>query len=190
MMAAPATAGCSTGWIQGKGPFTPPSCTAGDCGTSYSKGTVVTNHIYDVEILNLHNYGSRSVRLISVRMIRPAGGISVVNVRAYLLSQTEGGAAIDEGDLAKGCPEFYKPHPVTDVAVAQHADSKWVIVIAFKFERSGRYHFGTARIGYQTAGQPGWQYFGLPDIRVSTVPIKSNPRLYGPLRCYPGQTAP
>jgi len=185
-MAAPTVIGCSAGGGQGKGPFTLPPCTAADCGTSHSKGPVVTNHIYDIEILNLHNYSSRSVRLVSVQMIRPAEGIRVINVRAYPLDQTQGGGAIDEGDLPKGCPEFYKPHPVTDVTVAQHADSNWVIIIAFKFERSGRYRFGTAKIGYETADGRGWQYFGLPDVRVRTVPVKSNPGLYSPLLCGPG----
>jgi hypothetical protein len=155
------------------------------------QGPVLAGHIYDVEILNLRNYSGNSAQLTSVQMIRPSSGIRVINVRAYLISQVRGGgSAIDEGDVARNCPEFYKPHPVTDVVVASHTDSRWVVVIELIFERPGRYRFGTARINYVTEGQSGWQYFGLPDVRVYTVPAKSNPSLYRPLRCHPGQSFP
>jgi len=189
IIAAPALAGCSASYAQGTGPFTLP-CKPAECDGSYVKGPVVLNRIYDIEIVNLHNYGSKPVRLESVQLTRPAEGIRVISIRAYLRSQAGGGSAIDEGNLAKACPEFYKPHPLTDVTVPKHADSRWVVIIALVFERPGLYKFGTVKIGYDIAGQQGWQYFSLPDVRARTVPIKTHPHLYRPTRCHPGQGHP
>lgn len=114
---------------------------------NFVSGEVVIGGIYDIGGV-LQNYSSARVRLTSLRLISPAGpGIRVLNVRAYLISQLGAVGVIDEGNLPKDCPERYKPHPVTDVAVAPRSFSRWEIVIAVVFRKPGKYHFGLLRLG-------------------------------------------
>jgi hypothetical protein len=150
----------------------------------YISGEVVTGKIYDVEGV-LQNYSPDRVRLTSLRLIAPAGpGIRLLNIRAYLLSQTGGIGDVDEGNLAKNCPELYKPRPVTDVVVAPRSSSKWVIAVALIFRKPGKYHLGLLRIGYIAAGHAGWQRYYIRNLNLTAVPPQAAPpHLYQPTRC-------
>jgi hypothetical protein len=181
VLLAGAAAGCAAEQQgHGNGPFTPPPCTSPDCGTSWMKSEAVTHRIYDVEITYLHNYSRQPVRLTSVRIISPASGLRTLNVRAYGIYQSQPTGNFDEGDLAKLCPESYKPHPVTDVTFRPGKGSRWVVIIEVVFERPGRYHFRLGKVSYLSGGRRGWQYFPLPDLRIKTVPVKTAPHLYYP----------
>lgn len=184
MLLAAAAAGCTAKQQgHGSGPFTSPPCTGPNCGTSWMQTEAVTHRIYDVEIPNLHNYSRRTVRLTSVQIIRPASGLRTLSVRAYGSYQSQATGNIDEGDLAEGCPESYKPHPVTDVTFRPGKGSRWVVIIEIVFEQPGRYHFGLAKVSYVTGRRRGWQYFPLPDLRIKAVPFNTAPHLYHPTTC-------
>jgi hypothetical protein len=149
------------------------------------KSEAVTHRIYDVEIPNLHNYSRQPVRLTSVQIISPAAGLRALNVRAYVYPQSQATGNFDEGDLAKVCPQYYKPRPVTDLVVQPGKDSRWLVIIEIVFERPGHYHFGLAKLSYVTGGRRAWQYFPLPDLRIKAVPVKTAPQLYIPDTCSP-----
>jgi len=142
-------------------------------------------YIYDIMIPDLHNYTSRSVRLTSVRMISPhRPAIQVLGVTAYPWSHiTHGTAFVDEGDLGKGCPGQFAPHPVTDVVVRPHSDAGFVLYIALILREPGRYNFGRAVITYVTGGQHHSQVYHLPNIHLRTVSRRRYPHLYQPDTC-------
>lgn len=174
-------AGCSGGPGSAGSPFggtraAPP----GD----HIAGDVVIGGIYDIEMLGMHNYSASPVRVTSVRLVSPGNpAVRVLSIRAYSLDQVGPTPDIDEGDLPKTCPQSYSPHPVTDVGVAPRKDSKWIIVIALKFTKPGRYDFGKVRIGFAEPGRTGSQSYYLENMFFRAVPARTHPHLYNTSNC-------
>ncbi len=135
-------------------------------------------------VTDFRNYSESPVKVVSVRLVSPRDGIRVLGARAYPYSRIGATASIDEGDLAKGCPRDFLQQPVTDVVVAPKSVSKWYVVIALKFLKTGRhYHFGVARIEYTTGGKHGWEYYQLTNAYLRTVSAHAYPHLYYPDVC-------
>jgi hypothetical protein len=115
--------------------------------------------VADVQVPEIYNQSSSTVRMTSVRLLDPPKGLRVVSETAYLwapigVPQTFGAA----GDLPKECPKEYVPHPVTAAITPPHAYSDWIVVLALQFAKPGRYYLGRVRISYLDDGKPGWQY--------------------------------
>ncbi len=185
IVAALQLTGCSAAGSPWSGPFTPPQGLSR--ASSWVSGPVATGGIYDIMVRDFRNYSGSPVRVLSVRLVSPHGpGIQVLGARAYPYSRLtlNGTASIDEGDLAKGCPEVFVQHPVTDVVVPPRSNTTWYIVIALVFHIPGRsYHFGVVRVDYLTGGKRGWQYDWLTNARLHTVPKGAIPHLYQPEVC-------
>jgi hypothetical protein len=177
-------AGCSA--ASGSGDTVFRNASPAPAGTHIS-GMVLAGqrYIYDIMVAGLHNYTSHSVRLTSIRLVSPhRAAIRVLNITAYPLSRIAGGTAfVDEGDLAKGCPQEFAPHPVTDVVMAPHSDANFAVYIALVMLKPGHYNFGRTRITYISNGQPGSEVYYLPNIHLRTVPRSSDPHLYEPDVC-------
>lgn len=108
----------------------------------------------------------------------------LMNIRAYPVKQVGLGEIVGaQGDLARICPQDYKPRQMTDVTVAPHADSNWIIIMEVVFQRAGKYRFGWARIGYVSGGHRGWQDYYVGDIRITALSRSKNPELVGPETC-------
>jgi hypothetical protein len=150
----------------------------------FISGMVITNAIYDIMVPDLHNYTSHSVRVTSIRLVSPhSPAIRVLNVTAYPYSRVRGTAIVDEGNLGKDCPEFYAPHPVTDVVIPPHSTTKYYIEITLILLKPGKYNFGRARISYVTDGRHSSQTYYLENIHLKTFPRHTNPHLYSPDDC-------
>jgi hypothetical protein len=164
--------------------FSPTSPPRGAPSGDFISGMVITNAIYDIMVPDLHNYTSHSVRVTSIRLASPdSPAIRVLNVTAYPYSHLRGTAVVDEGNLGKDCPEFYIPHPVTDVVIPPHSNTKYYIEITLVLLKPGKYNFGRARISYVTDGRHGSQTYYLENINLRTVPRRTNPHLYSPDIC-------
>lgn len=142
-------------------------------------------YIYDIMVPDLHNHTTRSVRLTSIRVVSPhLRAVHVLSITAYPWSRiTSGTAFVDEGDLSKGCPKEFAPHPVTDVVVAPHSDANYVLYIALTLLKPGRYNFGKTIVSYVTDGRRGSEVYYLPNIHLRTVSRRANPHLYEPDVC-------
>jgi hypothetical protein len=149
---------------------------------AYTDAEVPTGILENFSINPLHNYTSHTVRLRSARMIAPLGpGVQVVSIRAYPIRQVGMGQLFGgQGDLAKDCPNYFQPHPLTDVKVRPHSGSKWIIILTVIFERPGKYRFGWAHLTFTTAGQRGWQTYFTGDMRITAIPPSQDPRLIQP----------
>jgi hypothetical protein len=112
----------------------------------------------DVQVPEMYNQSSSTVRVTSVRLLAPPKGVRVVSETAYLWAPTGAPQGFgDSGDLPKECPKIYKPHPVSAAVIRPHAYSDWIVILALRFAKPGRYYFGQERINYLADGKPGWQ---------------------------------
>lgn len=164
--------------------FSPTRVPRGAPSGDFIGGMVITNAIYDIMVPDLHNYTSHGARVTSIRLVSPdSPAIRVLNVTAYPYSRLRGTAVVDEGNLGKDCPEFYAPHPVTDVVIPPHSTTKYYIEITLILLKPGKYNFGRAIISYVTNGRHGSQTYYLENIHLRTVPRRTNPYLYSPDNC-------
>jgi hypothetical protein len=91
------------------------------------------DQLADVQVPQMYNQSSSTVRVASVRLLAPPKGVRVVRETAYRWSVngvTPGFG--DSGDLPKECPKIYKPHPVTAAVTAPHAYSNWIVILAMR----------------------------------------------------------
>jgi hypothetical protein len=124
----------------------------------------------------LDNTTDAAVHLTGVRFADPPAALHWINTLAYSYKDThESGIIGNVGILQKECPRFYRPHPLSVVTVPAHANSRWLVVLAFTLSRPGRYHLPTVRIDYTTGGHHGWQY-----QNINTSVTVKNPPLPGP----------
>jgi hypothetical protein len=130
--------------------------------TGYTaQGEATTSTIDDLGLPELYNQTSRPLRML---WVRPAGwpaAVRVLSITAYNYYQVGSGVISAYGDLPRECPKLYRPHPLTEVITAPHANSDWFVVIAFMIPRPGRYHLNQVTIGYETGGRRYWQYQNL-----------------------------
>jgi hypothetical protein len=128
-----------------------------------STGASPTGQIINLGLAPLHNSSNSSVRIRSVQLVLPAQGVRVVSVTAYLWRQVGVGSILGQiGNLPRTCPRQFTPHPVTAAVTPARSDSRWMVVVAVRFSRPGRYDFRHVKITYTTSGHEGWQvsYFG------------------------------
>jgi hypothetical protein len=97
-------------------------------------------------------------------------------VRAYDYRQTKETVTGGAGDLARECPDLFKPKPINSYITPPHGASSWFVVIAFTISKPGRYYLGKVRVDYTAEGEPGWQY-----IAIDTTMIIANPPDPGPM---------
>ncbi len=125
----------------------------------------------DVGVPLLHNVTSHPVRIRYVRWVDKPAAAHIVNVYAYNYRQLGFGIDSGEGNLPVACPKEFRPRPVSFFVTPPHADSAWFVVIAFTFNKVGRYHLNRVKIGYTTNGHQDWQYQNLNiTIRVHNPP--------------------
>jgi hypothetical protein len=140
----------------------------------------------------LYNTTDHSVHIVSIRFVASPATLRMLNVLAYSWADTHNTGLINDGGvLSKECPSQFKPHPLSVVTVAPHANANWLVVIAFRISKPGVYHLDQVRIDYETQGHKGWQY-----QNVNTTVTVKNPPLPGPTPipasaiCYNPKTAP
>ena len=123
----------------------------------------------------LHNQSGHRVRITSVRFVNPPRQLRMLNVLAYSFNDIHEGLISLEGVLYEECPKEFRPHALSSVTFPPHSDPPWLVVMAFTFDKPGKYHLNQVRINYVANGHPGWQY---QDTN-ATVTVK-NPPLPGP----------
>ncbi len=107
----------------------------------------------------LHNQTDHSVRITSIRFLRPPAQLHILNVLAYSYKEVLGFGIISQaGVLEKECPNQFKPRALRSVMFPPHSDPPWLVVLAFTLNKPGVYHLNRVRIDYQTDGHYGWQY--------------------------------
>ena len=144
-------------------------------GTS-SKMPLSTDEITDIGFEPFYNLTGDRIRLRSVTFASPPRELRVLNVRAYDYRQTKETVTGGAGDLARECPDLFKPKPINSYITPPHGASSWFVVIAFTISKAGRYYLGKVRVDYTAEGEPGWQY-----IATDTTMIIANPPDPGPM---------
>ena len=144
-------------------------------GTS-SKMPLSTDEITDIGFEPFSNLIGDRIRLRSVSFASPPRELRVLNVSAYDYRQTKETVTGGAGDLARECPDLFKPKPINSYITPPHGASSWFVVIAFTISKPGRYYLGKVRLDYTAGGEPGWQY-----IAIDTTMIIANPPDPGPM---------
>lgn len=72
-----------------------------------------TDEITDIGFEPFYNQTGKRIRLRSVTFASPPRELPVLNVRAYNYKQTKETVLGLSGDLAKECPQYFKPKPIT-----------------------------------------------------------------------------
>ena len=147
-------------------------------GRGFSTGfPAQTDEVDDVGLSMgwLQNTSDHPVRLIAVQFASPPPSLHMLNVVAYRFADVHEGLISLTGVLPMECPSQFRPHPLSVVTVPPHADSAWLVVLAFTISKPGVYHLNQIRIDYETQGRQGWQYQNIN----TTVTIK-NPPLTNP----------
>ncbi len=124
----------------------------------------------------LHNLTGYPVRLVSVQWVDKPAAVHILNIYAYTYGAVGHGIISGEGNLPIACPLQYHPSPVSAAVTPAHADSAWLVVIAFTISKVGTYLMNRLKINYVTHGHHGWQYQYL-DTTFKVV----NPPLPGPV---------
>lgn len=83
----------------------------------------------------------------------------MVSVTAYLWREVGVGALVGAiGALSRDCPSKFIPRPVTDAVTPARSDSRWMVIVAVRFTKPGRFNFRDFKVVYTTNGHRGWQY--------------------------------
>jgi hypothetical protein len=144
--------------------------------------TVPTDEIVNFGIANLYNTSDARVTFRAVKLISPSGpAIRDVTYQAYTARGLVAPLGL-QGDLPKTCPEHYKPSPMTSLTVAARSSAIGEAVVSFTIIKPGHYTMGTMRLDYASGGHRYWQLYYLP-VKITAVPVASNPRLVQPLKC-------
>ena len=133
------------------------------------------DEITDVGFEPFYNVTGDPIRLRSVSFVSRPDALRVLNVRAYDYKHTRDVAVGAAGDLAKECPDLFKPKPINSYITPPHGASSWFVVIAFTISKPGRYYLKKVRVDYSAGGHRGWQY-----IAIDTTMIITNPPDPGP----------
>jgi hypothetical protein len=119
-----------------------------------------TKDVINIGVPGLKNISGNTVKLSSVVLVSPPRALKVVSTTAYLYSQTRSGIGITHGNYLKNCKQL-TPYAVSDVSAKEHSWSHWLVVIAVKITKPGKYYLGRVKINYLRNGNPGWQYQNL-----------------------------
>lgn len=140
----------------------------------------------------LYNTTSYPVHILSIRFAWMPASLHILNVFAYSWKDTHNTGLISEaGVLSKECPSQFKPHPLSVITVAPHANADWLVVIAFTISKPGVYHLDRVRIDYETQGHRGWQYQNVnTTVRIKNPPLPGPTPLPSSAICYNPKTAP
>jgi hypothetical protein len=134
------------------------------------------DEITDVGFEPFYNVTGDPIRLRSVSFVSPPDALRVLNVRAYNYKHTRDVPVGAAGDLAKECPDLFKPKPTNSYITPPHGASSWFVVIAFTISKPGRYYLKKVRVDYTAGGHPGWQYIAIDTTMVITNPPDPGPR--------------
>jgi hypothetical protein len=134
-----------------------------------------TDEITDIGFDPFYNVTGDPIRLRSVSFVSPPDALRVLNVRAYDYKHTRDVPVGGAGDLAKECPDLFKPKPLNSYITPPHGASSWFVVIAFTVSKPGRYYLKQVRVDYTAGGHRGWQY-----ITIDTTMVIANPPDPGP----------
>jgi hypothetical protein len=148
--------------------------------TGFGQGiSATTVDVVDLGLPDLRNLTGQSVRLAAVTLVSVPKAVHVSSVTAYAYPHS-GGLGLGHGDLLRLCRKYDRPYPLTDAVTPPHADSDWLVVIAFTIVKPGRYDLGRAKIGYTTGGRHGWQYQNLFATIIVTAALPgTRPRFDG-----------
>lgn len=149
-------------------------------GTDFSQGGPATTiDVVDVGLPLLYNQTQDGVTLRQVSLVAVPESVRF-RVYAYRYSQVRSGVGIIHGDLLKRCRHADTPYKIADVVVPPHSYSKWVVVIAIRFTKPGRYVLRKAKVRYRADASDGWQYQNLnTTIAVTSAPQNAKPAFDG-----------
>jgi len=147
-------------------------------------GGVNVDALTDVGVPLYASVTGRTVRLLSIRLVRAPSAVNTLGVHAYSSRGLGyGQVTFLRGSLPAECPKLYgHPRRVSDVAVRPKRPLPWIVTIVVRITKPGTYVFKHAEISYLTDGTRGWQYQNLnltlyvrppPDRRLRIDPTSS-----------------